>query len=182
MTKGSPDTLELFKSLLLPGKDVICDYASGIREDAEEMDWLKAVYRIEGISLILLISALVAGSVLFLDYRSLVVSLMKIAGLHIVIVVALFLVLTLSRTVLLAVGSINEGDSIIEVLTRGRGPVLWYRFIAGLLSLSASVVVISESGIGWSQLVAFSIFAFLILGSLGFAASGIISLIFSYMG
>lgn len=180
MPKESPDTWDLFKSVLLPGKDTVRDYATGVWKEACETDWLKTGYRIEGISFILFIFAVMVGSALLLDYQSLVFGSVKVAGLHIMIVAAVFLFLVLSKTVLLAVGAINEGDSVIRVLTRGRGPASWYRFLAGLISLSVSIQVISESGISWGQLVVFSVFIFLVLGSIGFAVSGAISVVVAY--
>lgn len=179
MTKDSPDTLELLKSLLLPGKDVICNYASGIREDAEKTDWLKAVYRIESMSLLLFVSAVLMGVFLFFDPRYLLMNLIKIAGVHMVIAGVVLLALILPRTVLLAVGAINEGDSVIHLLTGGRGPLSPIRFVMGFVSLALSVSVFSFSGVGFEQVLVFSVFVFLFLGALGFAVSGVISLAFS---
>ena len=180
MSEGSPNALDLFKSAIFPGKETFHDYATGVWEDAKETDWLKTGYRIEGISLILFIFAAIAGSTLLFDYQTIFLDAVKIAGLHIIILAILILLLILFRVVLLAVGAINEGDSVIRLLTQDRGPVSSYRFIVGLASLVLSITFVSKSSISWAQIVIFAVFVFLILGSLGFAVSGAISIVVAY--
>ena len=180
MSEGSPSAFDMLKSVILPGKDTIQDYALSSWEEAKETDWLKTGYQIEGVSLLLFVFAAIAGSVLLFDYRTLLLDSIKIAGLHIIILAILILLLILFRVVLLAVGAVNEGDSVIRLLTRDRGPVSSYRFIVGLASLVLSIAVVSKSSVSWAQLVIFGVTVLLILGSLGFAVSGAISMVVAY--
>lgn len=182
MSEKSPDALDLFKSVILPGKETICDYAGSIKSEMEETDWLTTIYRIEGVAVLLLIFGLISSGILFFDYRAFLMDFVRFAGLHVVFLGVIVLLLVLLRVILLAVGSINEGDSVIQLLTRGKGPVASYRFVVGLLFLFLSVVVIVISGLTFGQILTFTIFMCFILGALGVGASGVLSVLLEYVG
>ena len=120
MPEKDSNLLKLIKSVLIPvDADALIGALRHLREEAENTSWLQLLYRLEGVSVLILIpSTLILG--LLLAYKH-GISLARVQTIGIQYTVGLFLVslILIAKVVIWLVKQINNGQSVWNTKQNG---------------------------------------------------------------
>lgn len=180
-SEESPSILVLVKSVILPfNNEIFAETLRKLRKDVQEASWTSVVYRVEGLSWLLLL----VGSILslpFLDLRGTPwMAIIELLGVHLVIGLAIVAIVFVAQVFLKIVHTIEKGHPVI-------GDEGDYRYSqlkivqagCGLILLSIPILIALRMGSQLKDfLFLFSIFC-IVLGSMVAGLVNVISALIS---
>lgn len=111
-----PGILDLLKAILLPGSDVVQDFASDVRLEAEKTEWSESLNRIEAMALLLTVFALIVLLTAVIITNGWINDLIGVIGLSPTIVLTIAIPLLCFHGIISTFRSIDDGESVLMTL------------------------------------------------------------------
>lgn len=108
-----PDVLDLLKAILLPGSDIVGDFASRVRGEAEETEWSELLNRIEGLALLLTAFALTPLIATLIFTNGWLSNLVKVIGLPAMVMLGVAIPLLYTYGVIYVFRQVDAGESVL---------------------------------------------------------------------
>ncbi|WP_149797315.1 hypothetical protein [Halorubrum xinjiangense] len=104
------------KAILLPGSDIVQNFASEVRMEAEKTEWSESLNRIEGMGLLLTAFALTVLLVAVIIANGWINDLIRVIGLSPTIVLTIAIPLLYLHGIISALRRIDAGESVLMSL------------------------------------------------------------------
>lgn len=165
------------KSVLLPvDEDSLRSVISDVQEDAQNTSWLQLLYRVEAVSILILIPSLAILGGVFINELNLGWQNIKTIGPQYAIGALLLFIAFIAKSLFWIVQKINTGESVWGI-ERENYFSIFGQVVISLAFISLPIYTILNIDAEVNVLVTLSVFSFVILGCLIAGISGVLSTI-----